>query len=325
MHFSARRFFSGKAVSALAIAAELLIAGALLPVNAAAQAGSGAPLPPPGPPPPVVFQKPIPSDQMAFLNDYAGKMPKELKKDKRFHALVKLAIPRTEYHYGSDKSLSDASDELLGTDGLPIEVRDGRYVMVGTHGGSYLAGKTFLWFDMKDGIALGGIYFHPTNGEPAPTLTIFSRQIADTALSIGQLPMDFAEDLDQWAMEAHVPEISPRYFIPENGKKYVLEHDEDYCWHPPDALPPQEDRCEQENADAADADMNAAYFMQETHNQANATAWMLGEDQVAWIGFRDRSCGVGQVGVSCRIRVTHERTGVLLGHAPHVGGTHPRR
>jgi uncharacterized protein YecT (DUF1311 family) len=66
------------------------------------------------------------------------------------------------------------------------------------------------------------------------------------------------------------------------------------------------------NADAADADVNAAYFMARTHNAANATAWMLGADQVAWIGFRDRSCGVGAGRLQCRIRVTRQRTRVLL-------------
>jgi len=64
------------------------------------------------------------------------------------------------------------------------------------------------------------------------------------------------------------------------------------------------------NADAADIDVNAAYFMQETHNQANATAWMLGEDQVAWIGLRTQTCGTV---MACRIRVTRQRTRVLIG------------
>jgi len=56
--------------------------------------------------------------------------------------------------------------------------------------------------------------------------------------------------------------------------------------------------------------------MKETHNQANATAWMLGPDQVEWIGFRDRSCGGGPAGLPCRIRITRQRTRVLLGPRP---------
>jgi hypothetical protein len=50
--------------------------------------------------------------------------------------------------------------------------------------------------------------------------------------------------------------------------------------------------------------------MQETHNQANATARMLGGDQVAWIGVRDQTCGVA---LGCRIGITRQRTRVLLG------------
>ena len=97
----------------------------------------------------------------------------------------------------------------------------------------------------------------------------------------------------------------------------MLEHDEDYCWRPPGAPAPDPDACLQMNADAADDDMNAAYFMQETGNAANATAWMQGPDQVAWISLRDRSCGNG---LACRIRVTRERTHVLMGHPPAPHG-----
>jgi hypothetical protein len=40
-------------------------------------------LPPPGPPI-ANFQKLIPPDQLAFLKDYDGRMPKEVMRDKRF-------------------------------------------------------------------------------------------------------------------------------------------------------------------------------------------------------------------------------------------------
>ena len=46
-------------------------------------------------------------------------------------------------------------------------------------------------------------------------------------------------------------------------------------------------------------------------NAANATAYMLGPDQVAWIGVRTRTCG-GVLG--CQIRMTRARTRVLIGH-----------
>lgn len=312
------RFFSGflrtgKQVSALIWAAVVLAAQVLIPLSAAAQdAGSGAADPGPALPP-AAFVNPIPADQLTFLNDYAGKTAKEIMKDKRFRNLMKMATPRTEYHYGRDMPLSETSETLLGGAPLPIDVRDGRYVMIGSHGGPYLSGRAFLWFDMKEGIALGGVYFHPVNGEPTPTLAIFSRQLRQTSLSMSQLPPAFAEDLSQWVLVAGVRWISPRYFIPENGKKYVLLHDEDYCAHPANAPAPDQDKCEELNAEAADADLNAADFMAQTHNAANATAWMLSPEQVVWIGARNQNCGAGPNALVCRVRLTRRRTWVILG------------
>jgi uncharacterized protein YecT (DUF1311 family) len=201
-------------------------------------------------------------------------------------------------------------DETLDGPSLPVDLRDGRYVMVGANTNSFKSGKGFAWFDLQTGIGIGGVYFHPTNGEPAPTLAIYSRQIKATDLGISQLPPAFAEDLAQWSLVTGVRPASVRYFIPDNGKKYVLLHDEDYCAHPEIAPAQAPGGCEQLNADAADADMNAAYFMQETGNAANATAWMLGPEQVAWIGVRTRTCGGG---LACQIRVTRQRTRVLIG------------
>jgi uncharacterized protein YecT (DUF1311 family) len=269
-------------------------------------------LPPPGPPPAANFQKLIPPDQLAFLIDYANQPAKSLLKDKRFHNLMKQDISSTEYHYGRDMSLSEAVETVLGGSMQPVRVRDGRFVTLSGSNGPYLGGRGFLWFDMQTGVALGGFYFHPTNGEPTPTVTVFSRQLTDRDLTMGQLPEPFAEDLEQWAADSRIPEITPRYFIPDNGKKYVLEHDEDYCWTPSGEPAPDRDECQQMMADAADDDMNAAYFMQETRNVANATAWMLGPDQIEWLQVRDRTCG--QRGYSCRVRITRERTAVLTGH-----------
>jgi uncharacterized protein YecT (DUF1311 family) len=99
----------------------------------------------------------------------------------------------------------------------------------------------------------------------------------------------------------------------------VLVHDEDYCFHSENE--PMPDGCEQANADAADDDMNAAYFMKETHNAANATAWMLEPDQVEWLAVRDRTC-MGPNSLACRVAITRRRTSVLVGHAvpPPRGG-----
>jgi len=297
--------------------AQLMIAGGIIQPTAAVQDAASVLS---SPPPPVSFQNPIPADQLAFLSAYAGQPSKALLNDKRFRNLMTLVTPRTTYHYGRDMPLSMTRDGMLEGSPLPVIVRDGRYLMVTSRGGPILYGKGFMWFDMKEGVALGGVYFRPINGEPTPTLAIFSRQLADTSLRMSQLPLAFAEDLSQWAPTAKVPVLTVRYFIPENGKKYVLVHDEDYCDHPENAPSPPQDRCQQLNADAADIDVNAAYFMHETNNAANATAWMLGPDQVAWIGLRDQNCGVGSINLQCRIRFTHERTRVLIGGPHMVGG-----
>jgi len=68
----------------------------------------------------------------------------------------------------------------------------------------------------------------------------------------------------------------------------------------------------QANLDAADADMNAAYFMKETHNAANATAWMLDPEQTAWLAVRASTC-VGPNALGCRVRMTRERIHVIVG------------
>ncbi len=278
-----------------------------------AQAPNSAPLPPT----PAAIQNPIPADQLAFLKDYDGKMPKQILKDKRFRDLEKEITPPASYFYHFDRALSNARDEVLDDKPLPISVRDARYVMVDSAGGGDPQaygrgyGRGFLWFDMQMGIGLGGIYFHPSNGEPTPTLTIYSTQLSDTDLSMGQLPPEFDQDLRQWAAMAGLEVISPRYFIPANKKKYVLLHDENYCAYPGNT--PVLGGCQELNVEAADADLNAAYFMHLTGNASDANAFMLNSDQTAWLALRDRTCA-GPNGLACRIQITRQRTAVLTGH-----------
>ena len=273
---------------------------------AAQQQAADSPEPPP---PPVAFENQIPAADLAFLKDFDGHPAKELLKDKRFKQLLKQVIPKSEYHYGRDMPLSEASDAVLWGSKIPIQIRDNRYVTVSGEQGAYLSGRGFLWFDLQTGIAFGGVYFHPTNGEPSPTLAVFSKQLSEQSLSMSQLPLPFAQDLSNWVATSDARWVSPRYFIPANGKKYVLLHDEDFCDHPTNAPAPDQNKCMKLNEEAADADVNAAYFMSETHNAANATAWMLGPDQTAWIGLRDQTCGST---LQCRIRITRQRTRVLI-------------
>jgi len=290
------------------LAAILLVTAALA---GAQQPDTGQTQPAP-PPQSAVFHNLIPTTELGFLAGYDGKMPRELERDKRFRHLEGLITPNTTYFYHREKDLSEARDEVLDEKELPISVRDGRYVMVGSAGGpdQNMQGRGFIWIDMQTGIGLGGIYFRPINGEPTPTLTIFSKQLTDTYLGINQLPPEFLADLNQWALIAKVHATSPRYFIPANKKKYTLVHDFDYCAHPEGTPAPPADECEEMNAEAADADLEAAWFTKATGHLSDATAFLLEPDYTAWVALRQRTCGVR---LECRVVYTRRQTQQLLG------------
>jgi uncharacterized protein YecT (DUF1311 family) len=226
------------------------------------------------------------------------------------------------FHYGHDMPLSDALDKVLPSSQVPVQIRDNRYVLLAGERGPYLGGRGFIWIDTQDGIVLGGFFFRPTNGEPTPTLAAFSRQIKtkDRSIGISQLPPAFQDDLIQWTGQSGVAPVTTRYFLTGNDKRILLEHTEDYCAPGPDpnAVPPAPDQCTEMNADAAEIDMNAAYYLEQVNYATNATAWMIqGDDQIAWIAIRDRTC-IGPNPLPCRIRMTRERTRIIVTRNPIV-------
>jgi hypothetical protein len=192
----------------------------------------------------AIFQKPIPSDQLAFLKQFDGAPAQDLVRNKQFRKLMHSVIPDCTFHYGRDMPFTDALDMVFNGSTLLVRIRDGRYLMVSGRSGPYLAGKGFIWIDLEDGIALGGFYFHPTNGEPAPTVNIFSRQAKEDALKMSQLPLAFAEDVNQWSVDLRISPLTTRYFITGANKKILLEHDEDYCAPAAGIAPPD---CQQMN------------------------------------------------------------------------------
>ncbi len=262
----------------------------------------------------TLFQNPIPANQLAFLNQFPGAPSNDLFRDKQFRKLLHSALPNCMFHYGRDMPLTDALDMVLKGSPQPVRIRDGRYLLVSGRSGPYLAGRGFIWIDLQDGIVLGGFYFHPTNGEPTPAVNIFSKQVKDEdSLKLSQLPSAFAEDLIGWSAESRVPPVTTRYFITGSNKKILLEHDEDYC--APAAWPtaPPQNVCQQMNADAADIDVTAASYLEQTNHATNATAWMINDqDQIAWIQVRDSTCRVGPDPLGCRIRLTRERTHAII-------------
>jgi hypothetical protein len=250
-----------------------MVNGILRP-NVAEQKNRNAPGRPSSPPlDQAIFQKSIARNQLEFLNDYTGRPAYEVVRERRLHELVNMVVPYTPFHFGLDMPLPNAIEAILSGSPTPVEIREGRYMMVSTQSGRGAA-RGFIWLDMQEGIALGGIFFHPTNGEPTPTLTLFSKQVKQDSVDMGQLPVAFAQDLSQWAAMAGIPPITTRYFINASSEKIVLAHDEDFCRRAEGMPVLPEDVCKQMNASAAEVDTKAAHFLDQTHYASNATMRM---------------------------------------------------
>ena len=257
-----------------------------------------------------LFAPTLAPDQVALVRTLAGKTANDAMKDKQFRKLLKVVVPNCEYHYGRDMPLMDALDMVLKGSSEPVTIVDDRYVMIAGAKGPYLNGRGFLWFDLQDGIALGGFFFQPTNGEPTPAFSVFSRQVMDLAVRTEQLPAAFMSDVIQWSTAYHVPPVTTRYFLTGSNKRILLEHDEDYCQKPNNTAPAADDPCQQEMAYAADVDEVAAYYLVQINYATNGTAWMIGPDQTLWLRTRDNLCAANAFG--CRVRVTREHTHTIL-------------
>ncbi|MGO8793214.1 MAG: hypothetical protein ACLQLC_00190 [Candidatus Sulfotelmatobacter sp.] len=259
----------------------------------------------------AIFRDPIPSDQLAFLNHFAGAKSGDVFHDKQFKRLIPSILPRCMFHYGWDIPPVEAFNRVMSNSKTPVEIRAGRYLTLFANQGPYLGGRGFIWLDMKDGIALAGFYFHPTNGEPTPTVTVFSSQVKEDSIRLSQLPSDFVDQLTQWSEATQIAPVTTRYFIGNTNRKILLEHDEDFCTAADGSAEPL--GCEQLNADAADIDLTAAYYLDQTNHATNATAWMIDTpDQQAWIQLRDNTCRGLPDFLGCRIRITRQRTRVII-------------
>jgi hypothetical protein len=290
------------------------------------QAPVSAPALPPAPPyDKSIFENPVPAPALAFLSQFDGSPSGALYHNRQFRHILSAKIPNCMFHYGWDMSLGKALDLVLSNSSVPVQIRNHHFVLISGHRGPYLAGLGFVWIDMQDGIVLGGFYFQPTNGEPTPTVAAFSRQIKtnDKSIAISQLPPDFALDLTEWSDQSGIPPLTTRYFLTGNNTRILLEHTEDYCAVSggPSAPPQPPDDCEQMNADAADIDMNAAYYLEQVNYATNATAWMIdGQDQADWLVVRDNACRLAPDPLACRIRMTRRRTHdiVTRNPVPHI-------
>jgi hypothetical protein len=223
------------------------------------------------------YRQPIAGSQLEFLKNYAGQTTHDAIRDRKLREVMDTMIPYTPFHFGLDMPLPKIIESVLLRSQMPVEVRDGRYVMVSTEPGGSNS-QAFLWIDIQDGIAFGGLFFHPSNGEPTPTLTLFSRQIKQGSITVNQFPAAFAYDFGKWADTTRVPTVSTRYFINAAGEKFVLAHDEDICKAAPGSRSRSEEACQRMNAEAAGIDQQAAAFLGRTHYASNATMRMTTAD-----------------------------------------------
>ena len=221
-----------------------------------------------------IFHEPIANDQLGFLSDYAGRPANDVVREQRLRKVVNQVVPYAPFHFGTDMPLPSIIQSVLSASPLPVEIREGRYMMLSTQSARGVA-RGFLWIDLQKGIALGGIFFHPSNGEPTPTLTLFSKQVNENSLEMSQLPSAFAQDLSQWAAMAGIPPVTTRYFINASNKKIVLAHDEDLCKNTEGRPVASEEVCKEMHEYAADVDMKAADFLHRTDYASNATMRLI--------------------------------------------------
>lgn len=261
---------------------------------------------------PAMFGRPIPAAELKGLEELAGGSSGDAWRDKQLKHVLKYIVPGCEFHYGRDMGMGAALDMVMDGSRLPVELIDGRYLVVSGANGPYLAGRGFVWIDLKAGLGLGGFFFRPTNGEPTPTMAVFSRMVSEDQIALSELPPAFVIELAQWSQRVGLPVVTTQYFLTGNNRRELLEHDADYCSAGMTALTPMGSDCEELNADAADVDEVAAYYLDQVNYKTNATAWMIGDDQREWVAVRERTCGSVADPLACRIRVSREHTHVIL-------------
>lgn len=78
----------------------------------------------------ALFQRPISAEQLASLNHFAGTPANDVIRDKQFRKFLHSVLPDRTFHYGWDMSPFDAFDRVLTGSQQPVQIRDGRYLIV---------------------------------------------------------------------------------------------------------------------------------------------------------------------------------------------------
>jgi uncharacterized protein YecT (DUF1311 family) len=147
-------------------------------------------------------------------------------------------------------------------------------------------------------------------------MAVFARQVGEDQMAMSELPPEFVATMARWQGQMGVPAVATQYFLTGTNRRELLQHDADYCAPSVESMTPLGSDCEEMNADAADVDEVAAYYLDQVHYRTNATAWMIGDDQRDWLAVRESTCSSVADPLGCRIRVTRARTRVILQRVP---------
>jgi hypothetical protein len=252
--------------------------------------------------------QPLEVSLIAWLKAYADRTTFEVKSDSRFEKTIVAATPLTVFHLGADVPLPVAIISTLSGPAFPVQLRDGRYLTIFAQRTARGGGESFYWFDLQNGITFGGIYFRPTNGEPTPSLTIFSGQVGDRVNKETQLPPAFLRDLEAWRAARNVPAAVVRYFVNGAAWKSPLLHDSDAC-----AAKNASDACQTLNERAAELDMQAGlYLLRSRYAEGTSTVTQLDAAQQQWLTSRQTSCANKSDAAGCMAQMTRARAQEII-------------
>jgi uncharacterized protein YecT (DUF1311 family) len=278
--------------------------------------------------PPPLRCTPLAPDRLAWLKGLkAGEPTRDATLAGGFAELLADVVPDATYHLGQDMPFANAVTMVLRGASQPIIIRADRYVMLAAcQSPTCSSARAFLWVDTQQGLAIGGLEFNPSNGEPTPSQTLFAKQLLDPITRLDRLPPAFVEDLGQWSKGARLRTPMARYFVNGQGLKTVVPHDEDNC-QGGDRSSLTLTLCGSMNLDAAEKDMQAAYYvLLSSFAEGTTMRGALKADQDKWIQDRQTSCGTASdsVTLACRLKSTRDRVQSLIavyikpfGKTPH--------
>lgn len=253
-------------------------------------------------------------DRFAWLSKLkAGDSSRDAVLSAEFRDLVASVTPGVAYHFHIDMPLASAFSAVIRGPAEPIALRDGRYMTISACQVATCSGaRALLWVDTNALLAVGALEFSPSNGEPTPTQTLFSSQILDVITELSQLPDAFVADLHLWSRASRFRAPMARYFINGGGFETAVPHDEDNCVGGDRSSLPLS-LCAAMNVEAADQDVQAAFYLL-VKGYANGPArTQLQADQDKWRHDRQTACGMGVTldALACQLKYTRDRVHAL--------------